>query len=271
MLDLDVRPSETPLVDCVWRGSSVGCGTVTSVASSHWHLVVSEMDGQVGVTVHGPESRPVSLPLPSEGRWVGIRFRLGVILQDVRIAHLVDGDIALSPASRGSFWWKGGTWERPTFENAECLVDRLAREDLIGRDALVDDALRGSDDAVSPRTVQRRFRSATGQARGTVRQIERARAAAVRLREGATPAEVAHELGYYDQPHLTRAVRRFLGRTPAELARPRPGEALSLLYKTDPAGAPSVTIDRLGNRAGASDGVSEQQQDERRAASSGTP
>jgi AraC-like DNA-binding protein len=245
VLEIDVRPSDTPLIDCVWRGRSTGVGRLNSIASSHWHLVVSEVGGQFGVSVHGPESRPVAASLPVEGTWVGIRFQLGVMLQDVSIRNLVDAGMLLPEASHRSFWWKGGTWERPTYENAEVLVTRLAREDLIGRDPLIEDALKGGAGGVSLRTLQRRFYLATGQARRAVRQIERARRAAVRLREGATPADVTHELGYYDQPHLTRATRRYLGRTPAELAHPRRDEQLSLLYKTDAAGAPTLTIDRL--------------------------
>lgn len=244
-LEIDVRPSDAPLIDCVWRGRSTGVGILNSVASSHWHLVVSEVGDQVGVSVHGPESRPVTASLPLEGAWVGIRFRLGVMLQDVPIPNLVDGGLVLPEASHRSFWWKGGTWERPTYENAEGLVARLAREDLIGREPLIDDALRGGAGAVSLRTLQRRFYLATGQPRRAVRQIEQARRAAVRLREGATPADVTYELGYYDQPHLTRSMRRYLGRTPAELAHPSREEQLSLLYKTDAAGAPTLTIDRL--------------------------
>lgn len=245
-MQIDVRPSETPLIDCVWRGRSTGGGTLTSVASSHWHLVVSEADGEVEVSVHGPESRPVTSPLPpEESAWVGIRFRLGVMLQDIPIPRLVDGGIVLPEASHGSFWWKGGAWARPTYENAEGLVARLAREDLIGLEPLVGEALKGGAGAVSLRTLQRRFHLATGQPRRAVRQIEQARHAAVQLREGATPAEVAHGLGYYDQPHLTRSVRRYLGRTPADLARPGPDERLSLLYKTDSAGEPTLAIDRL--------------------------
>jgi AraC-like DNA-binding protein len=204
--------------------------------------------GQVEVSVHGPESRPVATSLPPEGSWVGIRFRLGVMLQDVPIPNLVDDGMVLPGASRRSFWWKGGTWERPTYENAESLVARLTREDLIGRETLVDDALHGGAGGVSLRTMQRRFFLATGQARRTVRQIEQARRAAVRLREGATPSEVTHELGYYDQPHLTRSVRRYLARTPAELADPGREEPLSLLYKTDAAGAPTLSFDRLRDR-----------------------
>ncbi len=244
-LEIDVRPSDAPLIDCVWRARSSGASVLNSVASSHWHLVVSEISGQVGVSVHGPESRPVAVDLPVGGRWVGIRFRLGVMLQDVPIPNLVDGGMVLPPASRRSFWWKGGTWERPTYENAEGLVARLTREGLIGREPLIDDALPGGAGAVSLRTLQRRFYLATGQPRRAVRQIEQARRAAVRLRDGATPAQVTHELGYYDQPHLTRSTRRYLGRTPAELACPGRDEQLSLLYKTDAAGAPTLTIDRL--------------------------
>lgn len=244
-LEIDVRPSDAPLIDCVWRGRSAGGGILNSVASSHWHLVVSEVRGQVAVSVHGPESRPVTAELPLEATWVGIRFRLGVMLQDVPIPQLVDGEIALPEASHRSFWWKGGTWQRPTYDNAEGLVARLAREDLIGQEGLIDDALHGRTSAVSLRTLQRRFYLATGQTRRVVRQIEQARRAAVRLREGATPAGVTYELGYYDQPHLTRSMRRYLGRTPAELTQPAGEEHLSLLYKTDAAGAPTLTIDRL--------------------------
>ena len=249
MLEIDVRPSDAPLIDCVWRGRSTGVSILNSVASSHWHLVVSEVGGQVEVSVHGPESRPVAAFLPLEGTWVGIRFRLGAMLQDVPIPSLVDGGMVLPEASHRSFWWKGGTWERPTYENAEGLVARLVREDLIAREPLIDGALHGRDAAVSLRTMQRRFYLATGQPRRAVRQIEQARRAAVRLRDGATPTEVTHELGYYDQPHLTRSVRRYLGRTPAELAHPRPEEQLSLLYKTDAAGAPTLTIDHLRDPA----------------------
>ncbi len=207
--------------------------------------MASEVGGQVSVSVHGPESRPVAASLPVEGTWVGIRFRLGVMLQDVPIPNLVDAGMVLPNASHRSFWWKGGTWERPTYENAEGLVTQWAREDLIGRETLIGDALHGGAGGVSLRTIQRRFYLATGQARRAVRQIEQARRAAVRLREGATPTDVTHDLGYYDQPHLTRAMRRYLGRTPAELAGLRRDEQLSLLYKTDAAGAPTLTIDRL--------------------------
>ena len=42
--------------------------------------------------------------------------------------------------------------------------------------------------------------------------------------------EVVHELGFYDQPHLSRALTRFIGRTATQLAQGRPAQPLSLLY-----------------------------------------
>jgi AraC-like DNA-binding protein len=39
------------------------------------------------------------------------------------------------------------------------------------------------------------------------------------LREGMTIAEVIDRVGYYDQAHLTRALRRFVGQTPGRIAR----------------------------------------------------
>jgi AraC-like DNA-binding protein len=43
--------------------------------------------------------------------------------------------------------------------------------------------------------------------------------------------QVVHDMGYFDQAHLTRSLRHFIGRTPAQVAR---GEGqLSFLYKPD--------------------------------------
>jgi Helix-turn-helix domain len=236
----DVRSSDTPLVDCVWRCRSSDVGQLVSVSSSHWHLVVGEIAGLTEVTVHGPETRATKGTLPPDATWVGIRFQLGAVLQDLSVAGLVDRSLTLPPACHRSFWWKGTAWGLPTYDNAEGLVERLVREDLIGSEPVVGDALGGTSAELSLRTIQRRFHAATGLTRRAVRQIERARRAGVRLREGATPAEVTHELGYYDQPHVTRSLRRFLGQTPAELADPGSDEQLSLLYKTDASGTPTL-------------------------------
>jgi methylphosphotriester-DNA--protein-cysteine methyltransferase len=59
------------------------------------------------------------------------------------------------------------------------------------RDPLLAEVLRGDRPAVSGRTVERRFRAATGLRQGDVRQIERARTAAQRFRRTAGAARHA--------------------------------------------------------------------------------
>ncbi len=127
---------------------------------------------------------------------------------------------------------RGEEWELPNFDNAEDFVRRLVRAGILVRDPLVAEVLAGSD--VPPRSlrsVQRRVVAATGLTQRQVRQIDRARRAALLLGEGVSALDTVHRLGYYDQPHLARSLTRFLGRTATQLQHLPPDEALSLLYK----------------------------------------
>jgi len=51
---------------------------------------------------------------------------------------------------------------------------------------------------------------------------------------GVPILEVVHLAGYFDQPHLTRSLGRFIGQTPAQLLHHSRPEQLSFLYKTTP-------------------------------------
>jgi AraC-like DNA-binding protein len=72
---------------------------------------------------------------------------------------------------------------------------------------------------MSLRTIQRRFLHATGLTRGTFEQIERARQAVTFLEQGLSIADAVYQVGYADQPHLTRSLKRFIGQTPAQIIR----------------------------------------------------
>ena len=54
------------------------------------------------------------------------------------------------------------------------------------------------------------------------------------LEEGTPISDVVYEAGYFDQPHLTRSLRRYMDRTPAQLAGTKGSLPLSFLYKTVP-------------------------------------
>ncbi|GAC57580.1 putative AraC family transcriptional regulator [Gordonia hirsuta DSM 44140 = NBRC 16056] len=97
------------------------------------------------------------------------------------------------------------------------------RAEAITRDPLVVQVIEGRATPAASRTVERRFRSATGLSRGAIDQIVRARTAAGLLTAGDSAAAVVAALGYYDEPHLARALRRYVGRTAGRLRRPAGG------------------------------------------------
>jgi len=72
---------------------------------------------------------------------------------------------------------------------------------------------------LSLRSVQRRFLRATGLTHGLVVQIERAQRAMKLLQQGVSILDTVDQAGYADQPHLTRALKRLVGQTPAQILK----------------------------------------------------
>lgn len=190
---------------------------MTSVAGVHWGLVFWARAGRSFAAVTGPETRTGTAPVPEDATFTGIEFAVGTSLRALPTAALVDGGIELPDTSRRTFRLDGGRWETPGPDDAEALVERLVRAGIVVRDPLVAEVLRGAQPDVSGRTVERRFRAATGLTRGAVRQIERARTAAELLAGGAPPGDVITKLDYFDEPHLARALRSYVGRTVRQL------------------------------------------------------
>ena len=231
-LEIESRPSDSPYIERVWRSRSDGVDRMTSIATARWDLVIWEHCGQVNVAVQGPESAARPAPVPEDATFFGISFSLGTSMPHLPISRLVDGSVVLPDATRRSFWLKGSAWHLPDYDNAEVFVRRMVHEGVLGCDPTVAAVLGGASPDVSERTIQRRFVAATGLTRGAIRQIDRARRAAVLIQEGVPVHDVIHRLGYFDQPHLARSLTRYVGRTATQLSARDPAESLSLLYKT---------------------------------------
>jgi hypothetical protein len=211
----------------VWTCTSEQVTTMTSVAGVRWGLVFWEQAGRAYASVTGPETRAGTAPVPVGARFTGIEFAVGTSLRAVSTPALVDGGIVLPGTTPRSFRLDGARWETPRPDDVEALVGRLVRAGAVVRDPLVAEVLRGHDPALSGRTVERRFRAATGLTRGAVRQIERARTAAELLAAGDQAGDVVAKLGYFDEPHLARSLRSYVGRTAGEL-RADAGGAIAL-------------------------------------------
>jgi helix-turn-helix protein len=215
-LRFETRASDSPWVDTVWTCTSEQVTQMTSVAAVCWGLVFWEREGRGYASITGPETRAGTAPVPEGAAFVGIEFAVGTSLRAFPTSVLVDGGTEL-PATRRTFRLDGVRWETPGSDDAEALVDRLVRSGAVVRDPLVAEVRRGHRPAVSERTVERRFRTATGLTQSAVRQIERARGAAALLAAGVPAADVVAKLEFFDEPHLARALRRYVGRTARQL------------------------------------------------------
>lgn len=215
----DERRSDSPLVERVWRTQSEHDGTFVSQAASQWEIVVWRYQGTTHITVRGPETHASLAESVAGAEFFGITFKLGTFLPHLPIRQLVNGAIDLPAATCGAFWLHSTSWELPTFENADSFVQRLARAELLVHDPLVAAVLENAPPDRSARAIQYRFLRATGLTRSAIAQIGRAKHAEALLLRGVPIADVIDEAGYSDQPHLTRALKRLIGQTPAQLVR----------------------------------------------------
>jgi len=225
------RDSDHPFVEKVWRCHSDRADTFLSVAANNFEMAITRLGGETFLTLRGPETTATVFDCPAEGEWIGIRFKAGTFMPRFLPGNLRDHkDVTLPAATGHSFWLNGSALEYPDFDNAEVFVRRLAHSGILSRDPVVADTLLRRPPELSLRSMQRHFLRSTGVSYAAFRQIERARHATTLLRDGVSILDVVSRLGYFDQAHLTRSLKRFIGETPTKIMQRQ--KQLSFLYKT---------------------------------------
>ncbi|HVU11233.1 MAG TPA: AraC family transcriptional regulator [Phototrophicaceae bacterium] len=213
------RLSDSPYIENVIRGRTLKKDAPIRPATSHWHMVFVRYRGVLRALAVGPCSTSGRAFWDAGAELLWIRFRLGTFMPHLPVKRYLDLETEM-PEAVGKFWLKGSAWEYPDFDNAETFVERLVRDEILLRDPLVCAAL---DDQLpedtSPRTVRHRFLQATGVTQGHIRQMKRAQQAQALLLQGMSILDVVEEAGYFDQAHLTRSLRLFVGHTPAQISR----------------------------------------------------
>lgn len=212
------RLSDSPFVESIAHGWSVGNGTVIRPAESNWHIVFSKYRGQKYTYVVGPlqTSGIVTFSEGAETLW--IKFKLGSFMPHIPFKECTDVETLLPQAGSNSFWLKGSAWQFPDFENADTFLNRMARQGILTADPVIHNSLQDRPQDIADRTVRNRFLRATGLTRNQILQIQRAQRAADLLRQGLPILDTVCETGYFDQPHLTRSLKQWVGHTPAQLA-----------------------------------------------------
>jgi AraC-like DNA-binding protein len=213
------RASDSPFVRNIWHTQTEEDGTFLSPADSSWDIMIDHHGETTHVLLFGPSTKvsPVSYLAGSES--IGIQFKLGTYMPKLPTNTILDLAMLLPRASDGSFWFDDKTWEVPTFDNVEVFIEKLACNGLLKQDNIVDALLQEQTSDRSLRSVQRHFQRTTGLTQGYVRKIERAHQAAALLQQGVSILDTVYELGYADQPHLTRSLTQLIGQTPAQIVR----------------------------------------------------
>jgi AraC-like DNA-binding protein len=227
------RDSDHPFVEKVWRCHSERADSFLSVAANNFEMAITRVGGKRFLTLRGPETKATTMDCPAAGEWIGIRFKVGTFMPRFLPGSLLDHkDVTLASATGRSFWLNGSALEYPDFENAETFVERLVKSGILSRDRVVADTLFRRPNELSLRSTQRHFLRSTGITYATFRQIERARYATNLLRQGVSIFDLIVAAGYFDQAHLTRSLRHFIGETPAKIIQGQ--KQLSFLYNTSP-------------------------------------
>ena len=210
------RLSDSPFIETITHGRTIGTGSPIRPAETNWHMVFVKVDGTIQTFLVGPWTASGVVYYEGDAEILWLRFKLGTFMPHLPTRDYLNMETVLPEGSRNTFWLKSDTWQLPDFENVETFVDKLVREDVLIHDPLINTVLQDEPHDASDRTVRHRFLRATGMSQNHIRQVERARQAAALLAQGKSILDTVYEVGYFDQPHLTKSLKQYIGYTPAQ-------------------------------------------------------
>jgi AraC-like DNA-binding protein len=213
------RSSDSAYVETIMHGRTLSDGSTIRPAESHWHMVIVRHKG-IQLRVVGPWSMSGIASWGEGAEILWIKFKLGAFMPHLPARDCLNLETLLPNAASRSFWLKGSAWQFPDYENVETFVDWLVRDEVLVCDSVVNAALQDQlqPQTMAERTVRHRFLRATGLSQNHILQMKRAEQAAALLEQGVSILDTVHQAGYFDQPHLTRSLKRFIGKTPAQLS-----------------------------------------------------
>lgn len=211
------RSSPHPWIDTVWQTVCLSDGLYSATPDGSWDLIRSiAPDGQSVVFLSGQATEPVEVPYLEGESSVVLSFAAHVHLTGDR-APRIGPETRMLPVRGAVFVLDGVELPLPTFENVEPLVDTMIAAGLLLSNDLVAKAFGETPKAASRRSVQQHFKQTTGITQKSFQMIRRAQEAVRRLKAGEAPAGVAVDLGYTDQPHMIKSIKKIMGALPSNL------------------------------------------------------
>jgi len=211
------RSSPLDAIDTVWTAHAQADGVYNATPDGSWDLIhIEKPTGEHLVFLTGQQTQPASVPYVTGEISVVISFAAHFFLQSGPLPP--DGPvIEFLSVGAGRFSLAHIDLPLPTYDNAEIIAHELLSARILRADPIVTGALGPTPFATSERSLQRHFRETTGLSQRDFEQIRRAQNAVRLLQAGGKPADVAIEAGYADQAHMTKSVKRIMGRLPTKV------------------------------------------------------
>ena len=223
--EIQPPPALRHVVECLWTRTGEPAGVLRIVPDACSDVVWQR---GCGTSVVGPDTTAKLVPCTPEDVFVGIRFLpgagggvLGVPLhqlRDLRVetkeidrAFDMHADAAPSDVLAHFLSAAEGRQPDPLVAHAARIAGRLTSVDGLAREL-----------GLSERQLRRRFHVAVGYGPKALARVLRFRRFMRAIDSGrADLAQLAFELGYADQAHLTRETTRLAGLPPLALIRSR--------------------------------------------------
>ena len=211
------RSSPLDAIDTVWTAHALADGVYNATPDGSWDLIhIEKPTGEHRVFLTGQQSQPASVPYEAGEISVVISFAAHFFLQSGPLSP--DGPtIEFLPVHAERFLLANLDLPLPTHDNAEIIASELLDAGVLRVDRIVTGALGLTNFAASERSLQRHFRETTGLSQKSFEQIQRAQEAVRLLQAGGKPADVAIAAGYADQAHMTKSIKRIMGRLPTKV------------------------------------------------------
>jgi AraC-like DNA-binding protein len=213
------RVADSPLVAKVRHARYAADAREVALPDGSWDLLfVRRGGGPLMVIQTGQIAAPLAVDSRAGDEMLTIAFKPEVYMPRLPGRLTFNQGVPCPVEADCSVWIGPERFEVPRFDNVEAFVSALARKGLLERDPVVLRALQGARQRLDERSIQRHFAEVTGLGLKAFQQIARAHEAARLLRLGQAPSQVAAELEFTDQAHLTHSLKRFLGQTPRQIA-----------------------------------------------------
>ncbi len=214
------RAGDSPFARTIFRIRFEGDGCLMAIADGSPDIIIIKQRGESRIFFSGTRTKAAPIFYKEGMEFIGIRLAVGAFLPQLPPETMLDSTTLLSSATARSFWLHDTALPLPDFEDADVFIKRLERHGLITHDEMVKATLQEQPSPESLRSVQRRFLKTTGMTQAYIRKIERALHAANLLRQGVSIADTIYQAGYFDQAHLTKALKHMTGYTPSQLTPP---------------------------------------------------